>query len=193
MTTICADCSKLISATITSPARTCPRIRTHQNVGQFNRTSRNGSSRLHKSVDYTIDMSDASHRQSGQSNDLIVSLARLRSLQKNRPTRCGKDGLEKPYIEAAYALLSSLARSLLALLMLCRSDFGERQGIKSDEDSSEGMIGNAGRFNGCGDSTVLLRIAAENHTIRLSILFPRVWMILEAILHEAMTPPSARG
>jgi hypothetical protein len=38
---------------------------------------RNGSARLHKSVDCTINMSDAPHRQSEQSNELIVSLARL--------------------------------------------------------------------------------------------------------------------
>src|SRR5690348_5776007 len=64
MRTICVDFSKAISVIITNRARTCRWIKTRRNVAPFNRTSRAESFRLHRSVDFTIDTSDAPHRQS---------------------------------------------------------------------------------------------------------------------------------
>src|SRR5262249_22583955 len=58
---------------------------------------------------------------------LAGSPAAVTSTTIFEPYGCGKDAREKPYIEAAYVLLSASERSLLALLMPCRCDFGERQ------------------------------------------------------------------
>jgi hypothetical protein len=64
---------------------------------------------------------------------------------------------------------------------------------KASKIAAKGSIGNAGGFDGCANSSALVKIATQNHAIRVSKLFnPRqttnVWTTtLEAILHEPLT------
>ena len=82
----------------------------------------------------------ASHGGLGRTANHRSISGRPRSPVYGSGPRRNLDAREKPYIEAAYVLLSAPARSLFALLMLCRCDFGERQAASIPAGENCGVI-----------------------------------------------------